>query len=183
MGGREHILDELLVLRCQEGRREAFEKLVARWQKRLWHHAFRLVGREDAAWDVLQDAWVAVTRSIRALADPRSFRRWAYTIVTRSAADWQRRNHKHESGRERDGDAVRDVPAGEAEGDAGPVDLVREGLSRLSGERRALLSLRYFEDFDLWEIAEILGVPEGTVKSRLFHARQKLKEIMEKLVE
>ena len=59
--------------------------------------------------------------------------------------------------------------------------LLRLAMRRVSAERRALLSLRYVDEFDLSEIAEILGVPEGTVKSRLHHARKELRDIIERM--
>ncbi len=176
---REQILDELLVLRCQEGSREAYRRLVERWQGRLWRHALRLTGRDDAAWDVVQETWMAVTKSIDRLADPGTFRRWIYTIATRKAADWQRR-------RGRDEQAV-DMPAEQLPDSAAPaksrsaIALLREALNHLPGERQAILCLRYIEGFEVHELAEILGVAEGTMKSRLFHARKHLREIMERI--
>jgi len=62
MSRRERIEDELLVLRSQEGDASAFEQLVGRWQERLWRHAWRLTGNEDAAWDALQEAWIGIGR-------------------------------------------------------------------------------------------------------------------------
>ncbi len=56
------IADELLVLACQDGDARAFERLVARWQKPLWRHARRVTGRDDLAWDALQEAWIAIVR-------------------------------------------------------------------------------------------------------------------------
>ena len=60
MNRRQPVTDELLVLESQEGDPAAFEALVERWQERLWRHAWRLVGREDMAWDVLQEAWIGI---------------------------------------------------------------------------------------------------------------------------
>ena len=61
------------------------------------------------------------------------------------------------------------------------VAVLSEALQRLSGEARAVVSLKYLEGFDVEEIARILGVPEGTVKSRLHHARDRLRDIVERL--
>ena len=176
---RQEILDELLVLRSREGSRNAIEQLLTRWQPRLWRYALRLTGREDAAWDVLQETLMSITRSIRKLDDPARFRRWAYTILTRRATDWRRRRaravptadlHEDEIGRD---DHVCDPSA--------DVTMVREAVARLPADRQALLSLHYMEGFEIWEMAEILSIPEGTVKSRLFHARRQLREIIERM--
>ena len=75
---RERITNELLVLRCQEGDVAAFEQLVERWQERLWRHAWRLTGDENAAWDALQEAWIGISRGLRRLAEPAAFPGWAY---------------------------------------------------------------------------------------------------------
>ena len=176
---RQEILDELLVLRSREGSPIAIEQLLTRWQPRLWRHALRLTGREDAAWDVLQETLMSITQSIRKLDDPARFRRWAYTILTRRATDWRRRRalavptvdlREDEIARD---DRRRDPPA--------DVTMVREALARLPGDRQALLALHYMEGFEIWEMAEILNIPEGTVKSRLFHVRHQLREIIERM--
>ena len=90
----ERIQDELLVLRCQEGDGAAFEDLVERWQERLWRHAWRLTGNEDAAWDVLQEAWMGIARGIRRLEDAAAFPAWAYRIVSNKCRDWIRRERR-----------------------------------------------------------------------------------------
>ena len=174
----ERIQDELLVLRCQEGDGAAFEELVERWQERLWRHAWRLSGNEDAAWDALQEAWMGIAKGIRRLEDAAAFPAWAYRIVSNKCRDWIRRERRrrevHEAYSENteqednDNRKIRDRCA----------DL-KEALVRLPGRDRAILALRYNEEFDTAEIAEILGVPAGTVKSRLYHARQRLRAMME----
>jgi len=172
----ERLRDEILILACREGDAEAFRALVSRWQEPLWRHAFRLTGRDDAAWDVLQESWMSMARDIARLADPSRFRRWAYTIVTRRAADWARRQP--------DGavsvDDVETLAAVAAE-PSDAVELLRAALRELPRAQRVLLSLRHVDGFDGVELAEILGVPEGTVKSRLFHARRKLRDIIERM--
>ena len=165
------------MLRSREGSRNAIEQLLTRWQPRLWRYALRLTGREDAAWDVLQETRMSITQGIRRLDDPVRFRRWAYTILTRRATDWRRRNARavpsadlHEVAGD---DRLPDPPAN--------VAMVREAVARLPADRQALLALHYREEFEIWEMAEILSIPEGTVKSRLFHARRQLREIIERM--
>lgn len=57
---RAQIYDELLVIKCQQGNKGAFDELVGRWQKRLWHYAFKVTGSEPAAWDIVQETWYEV---------------------------------------------------------------------------------------------------------------------------
>lgn len=174
----QRILDELLVLRVREGSRDAFEQLVARWQERLWRHARHLTGHDDAAWDVIQESWIAITRGIAKLDDPGAFRRWAYTIVTRTAIADARRRPREVPVADESLDARPAADAGDEREQA--MGLLRAALEQLPGERRVLLSLRYLEEFELAEIADILGIPEGTVGSRLHHAKKQLKETLER---
>ncbi len=172
---RTQILDELLVLRCQQGSAEAFELLVKRWQAPLWRHAHRLTGASDAAWDVLQEAWMAMTRGLGRLEEPAAFRSWAYTIVSRKAADWRRRRVAR--GEE---EPLTEEPLIPDQSENGAAAALSQALRKLSGERRALINLRYVEGFDVREMARILDIPEGTVKSRLHSARQQIQDIMER---
>jgi RNA polymerase sigma-70 factor, ECF subfamily len=84
----DHIVDELLVMDCQSGKTEALDMLVSRWQKRLWQHAYRLVGNTEAAWDITQQSWLGIIKGLQKLNDPANFRAWAYRITTNKAIDW-----------------------------------------------------------------------------------------------
>lgn len=171
---REQPVDELLVMDCQDGSRQAMELLVSRWQERLWRYALRLTGRPEAAWDVTQESWLAIVRGISRLNDPARFAPWAYRIVTNKANDWIRRSIE-----------TRRVPpdfeaqagrSGEQEA-AIVADDLQSVLPRLSNASRTVLTLHYLEGFGLADIAGILHVPQGTVKSRLHAARNELKTL------
>ena len=175
---QQRLVDELLVLRCQEGHRASFAQLVERWQPRLLRHARNLVWREEAALDVVQDTWLVVARNVRSLKDPARLRGWLYGIVTRRAADWLRKSGRVEA--ERLTDLPDTAGAASEPNTSNEVDAVRRALARLPLEKRALLALRYADELDLTEIAEALSVPVGTVKSRLHHARQELRAELER---
>ena len=172
---RERVIDELLVVRCQEGSRESFDLLVRRWQRRLWRYARKLTGRNDAAWDVMQETWIAIMRQIRKLSDPAWFAAWAHRIVRNKCADYSRgasrQRHLADALAERQG--VNTDPPRE-----GPGDAVAEALRQLPPDKQEVLTLRYGGDLNIIEIAVILGIPAGTVKSRLHHAREQLKRIL-----
>lgn len=175
----EQIRSELLVLRCQEGEAAAFEALVCTWQERLWRHARRLTGNEEAAYDILQEAWLAIGRGIGRLLDPAAFPAWAYRIVSNKCNDWVRRESRRRKGHE----SYAEVWAVEKNG-APPrederCESLRQALARLPSPDLALLALKYEEGFDGSQIAEALGIPEGTVRSRLFTLRNKIREMME----
>ena len=178
MNRRERTTDELLVLRCQEGDADAFDELVGRWQERLWRHAWRLTGNKDAAWDVLQEAWIAVTRDIRRLEDAAAFPGWVYRITGNKCRDWIRRQGRRRRADEAYADQAHRVENETRDAQQCSAGL-KEALEQLPGHHRAILALRYEEGFDVAEIAEILRIPPGTVKSRLYYARQRLRRYLE----
>ena len=168
-GTSEQLIDEILVMDCQSGRAKALELLVRRWQKRLWHHAYRLVGDSEAAWDVTQQSWVGIIKGLRKLRDPARFRAWAYRITTNQAVDWIKNDS---STQHFDIDEIPDPPGGETK-EFG----LKELLERLDVKRRAVLSLYYLEELSVAEVGIALNIPEGTVKSRLASARKELKAL------
>jgi RNA polymerase sigma-70 factor, ECF subfamily len=171
--------DELLILRCREGDGAALDALLKRWQEPLWRHACRLTGQESAAWDVLQEALLVIARDIRRLEAEAAFGAWAYRIVRHKAADWLR---QHVRRREREASfAAQWQLDGAGAGEPPPEEgRLREALPRLEPADRTLLGLRFQEEFSIEEIAQMLGVPAGTVKSRLHYAKQRLRTLMEK---
>ena len=178
----EHILDELLVLRCQDGEADAAEQLFRRWQPRLHRHAWRMAGQADLADDAVQDAWIAILRSIKRLSDPATFPSWAYRIVTRKVVDLVRSRQRQRRLQQQASDQTpRAEPSAESAGDDGSIDLVRQAIRTLPLDTRALLSLKYSEDLSIRALARVFDINPGTVKSRLFHAREQLRAAMERL--
>ncbi len=178
MTKREQVLNELLVLRCKEGDASAFEELVERWQERLWRHAWRLTGNENAAWDVLQETWIGIVRGLSRLEHEAAFPTWAYRMISNKCRDWIRRETRHRKANKTYAETI-----GREEGKTASTHerhaSLKEALGNLPGRDRAILSLHYEDGFDVGEIAEILQIPEGTVKSRLHYARQRLRAKME----
>ena len=170
--------DELLVLRCQEGDSAAFARLVNRWQARLVGHARRLTQDGEAALDIVQETWMAIIKGLPRLDDPAAFSAWAFRILTRKASDWIRKKARR---RRLESALAEDDGRRKAHGgiDAAHMDLLEGALEALSSEHRSAVALFYLEDFTLEEIACIEAIPVGTVKSRLHHARRRLREIME----
>lgn len=178
----ERVYDEYLVVAAQGGDRAAWERLVARWQPRLLRHAWRLTGHADRSADLVQDAWVDIWKGLRRLEDVVAFPAWAFRIVTR-------RCHRAfgETDRERAG--MRELAEVSAESDdaegaeaiARDIDLarVRAAMAALPPAQRAALSLFHLEALSVAEIAIALDVPPGTVKTRLMHARRKLRAVLE----
>ena len=158
------VYDELLVLRWQSGEAAAMSELVDRWHKRLFRHVRRLTDSADDAAEVMQESWLAMIRSVMRLDDPAKFPAWAYRIASNKAADYVRKKLRHRTvSLEESEQLVAKPPAPES------IDLIAL-LGKLSVEHRTVVSLRYGEEMPLEAIAETLGIPLGTVKSRLHYA-------------
>jgi len=176
----DDIQDELLVIRGQSGEADALALLVQRWQPRLLAHASRLTGDRQAAADAVQEAWLSIVRGLSRLDDPARFRPWAYRIVRNKCVDWTRRQVRQRGiSTSLATDPVDGRPARGVEADE-EVTTLRSALRQLPADRRAILAMCYIDEMPLRQIAEVLDVPVGTVKSRLYHARAELKEVLER---
>lgn len=168
--------DELVVVCCQLGDRTAFEALVARWHRPVWTFVRGMLRGDERCDDLVQEVWVRVVRGLPRLQEPARFPAWLFTVARRVVTDELRVTYRQP---ERDDDA--DL---EAEPEAGAPDDVRRLLDRLdldaalsaleAGDREAVV-LFHLLDLPLTEVAEVLEVPPGTVKSRLHRARQQLR--------
>jgi RNA polymerase sigma-70 factor, ECF subfamily len=176
-GDRETVYQQLLVVRCQRDDREAADELVAYWQDRLFYYIRRLVDQEADAWDVLQKTWIRVFRGLRTLKQTRAFPCWLYTTARNTAIDHVRirRNLVWQSDRLEE--AVDPLDDGDRfdEEDAEAVHLA---LAQLKPAHREVLTLFFLEDLSIEEIGQVVGAPEGTIKSRLYYARRALREVL-----
>ncbi len=175
----QHIRDELLVIRCQQGDAVAFNELIGHWRQRLHRHAWALTRDREAAADVSQESWLAIARGIRRLDDPSAFPAWAYRIVSRRCADWVREEQRGRRLLEGAEHSARAQAAASRPHDAS-TDRIRAALAELDPDRRAILTFHYLDKMNVNQIATALDLPVGTVKSRLYHARAALRQAMER---
>lgn len=172
---KEHILDELLILRFQNGDMKSFSLLYQRWHPKLIKHAFYMTGDNEGTRDVVQEAWQGIARGIRRLKDPAAFKTWAYRIVNNKSANWIKEQQRQRN-------IKSEVDLNDIQNDAETqerINIVRRMLKELPGKSRVLLSLFYLESYSVKEISRVMRLSEGTVKSRLFYARKLLKEKIE----
>jgi RNA polymerase sigma-70 factor (ECF subfamily) len=171
----ERALDEYLVVLSQAGSVPALDGLVRRWTPRLLRYAARVLGgandAADAAHDVVQDTWIGVLRGLRGLRDPAQFPAWIYGIATRKCADVVRTNKRRRRF------AAESANDWEEEVGVAPEDQIdlATAIRGLPPIHRAVIHLFYREEMSVEEIASILEIPAGTVKSRLHHARESLR--------
>jgi RNA polymerase sigma factor (sigma-70 family) len=165
---------ELLAVRCQLGERQALDALVARWHLPLWKYARRLTGGEDAADDVVQDVWLRILRGLPGLREPARLRPWIFGIARRVLMDRLRAQYA--------APPIADVDVGDLGepddpgGGPGDMDLLHGELASLPVLEREVLVLFYLDELGLAEMADVLAIPVGTVKSRLFRARRNLRQ-------
>jgi RNA polymerase sigma factor (sigma-70 family) len=177
------ILTECLVLAAQSGSEVAFRELHDLWREDLRRLSMLRVERREAADEVLTEVWLGIARGLHRLDDPACFPRWVFQIVDRRSADWIRRRSLD---RRREAAAVNaaDVLMPAAPNASEPPDDIlrlREAIALLPADQRELLHLYYDLDRSVGEIAEVLAIPTGTVKSRLFSVREKLKLQLERI--
>lgn len=171
---KERALDGFLVASARLGDRHSMGLLAERWDRRFRAHAWRLLGDAEAAADAVQEAWAEIVRGLPRLADERAFPAWAYRIVSRRGA-------KLIGGaqRQRRIEAALVAEPVAAEGEEPDFDRLRRAVRALPPEQRAAVALYHFEELSVAETAVALDVPAGTVKTRLMHARRKLRAALE----
>lgn len=169
-GEKMRALVALHVAGARLGSARDFSALVAVTGPRLLAHARRLTDDAETARDTVQEAWAAIARGLPALRDDRAFMPWAMAIVTRAAArDLKRRIRARET--------LAELAREQAEPGADPPDL-RAAIGELPAGQRIVLDLFYIDGFSVAEVATALALPPGTVKTRLMHARNRLRALM-----
>jgi RNA polymerase sigma-70 factor, ECF subfamily len=185
--------DAVFVARCRRGDPDAFGVLVGRHQKRMLNIAYRMIGDYGEACDVVQEAFLSAWRGIGGFRGEARFSTWLCGIVLNQARNHLRQRSAH-SGRE---GASFDDPATSEAGSQDPPSReesaverlerrelearVQEGIGSLESGQREVLVLRDIQGYSYEEIGVMLKLPEGTVRSRLFRARNALKESLLKV--
>ncbi|UCD49683.1 MAG: sigma-70 family RNA polymerase sigma factor [Phycisphaerales bacterium] len=178
MTEKEAIYCGLLVLRCRRGQGEALEELVQKWEKPLLYYIRRHVDDEHEPVQILQRTWVKVLQGLRNLREPRRLAAWLYSIARKTALSRLRARYSEQVLFENN-IAIEDY----CDADAGAIfddaEQIHYGLNKLSLIHREILTLFFLQDLSLEEIAGVLEIPVGTVKSRLHHAKRMLKTVLE----
>jgi len=176
-------IDLELVVSCQNGRMECFSELVDRYQARIYNVAYRMVHNREEAEDITQETFINVYRALDTFKGNR-FSPWIYKIASNLCLDHLRRRKPATVSIDApigpEGDMTREIagetgrPEDETMTAALGLDIQR-AIDRLPEKYRTVTVLRHIEDLTYDEIAEALSLPLGTVKTRLFRAREMLR--------
>ncbi len=179
MATSREVFDELLVLNAQKGDTKALSLLARRWNPRVIRQIYWRVSDIEAARDISQDCWEVVAKRINRLRVPGTFGAWLLRIAHNKSVDWVRKQQQERL-------SIEDPNKEQADDATDREELYRQleaGINRLEQEQKLILQLHYLEETSLTEMAQILNIPVGTVKSRLFRARENLKTIIRKYYE
>ncbi|MDT7832011.1 sigma-70 family RNA polymerase sigma factor [Flavobacteriaceae bacterium S356] len=175
-----NITDADLVKAYQSGDIKALSALVKRWHVSFCKLAYWYVKDADIAKDIAQESWTIIIRKLNDLKEPKKFKSWAISIVNRRAIDWiraQRNEDKklHRFYHERSSKVISET--NEDYKQELRSKLI-QSIYELSDDQQMVVKLFYTQNYSLKEISSLLKISVGTTKSRLFHAREKLKTIL-----
>jgi len=169
-------VDDDLVTRAQRGDESAFSEIAYAIGDRLFTVAHRILRDVDLAEDATQQSLIAIWRQLPGLRDPARFEAWSYRVLVNACYAHARRERRWSPSLHV---LETDHGAGDPQLSVADRDQLERGFRRLPPEQRAVLVLQHYLDLTLPQIAEVLGVPLGTVRSRLHYARRAMRAAIE----
>lgn len=170
--------EELLVRRAAAGDERAYARLVQLYQSRLFNFVRSMVRNDELAEDITQEAFVKAFFNLKRLQNPGSFKSWLFRIANNGTLDYLRRKKFQLVDVD---EQIHESYVDERDPESGALEYerlvhVRKALDKLKPEQKAILVMCDLQGLSYADIAAVLGVPFGTVQSRIFYARKKLKE-------
>ncbi|EDP70098.1 sigma-24 (FecI-like) protein [Flavobacteriales bacterium ALC-1] len=170
-------IDEKLVNAYKAGDKKALAELVKRWHKLFCNKAYWLVKDKDASKDIAQDSWTVIINKIEGLKEPKQFKYWAYRIVCNKSTDWLRSQTRKRKDTLDYNIELKSDDTKYSENEQLKL-MLKKALNELPINQKTVVRLFYIESYSLKQISDLLEISVGTAKSRLFHAREKLKTIL-----
>lgn len=173
--------DEELVERCKSGDRSAFEELFTRHRDTVFGVAWSISGSREQAEDITQETFVKAFVGLPGFRGGSKFTTWLYRIAVNQALRTRTvcaRRAEAEQPLQNSTLASEDKEPGEAAELSAMEASVRRAIAELPALHRAAITLRYLEGLDLAEVAEVMGSPIGTIKSRIYHALKKMSFVL-----
>jgi len=175
----KRLTDEQLAAKLQEGDHEAFGLIIDKYESAIVRYANRLVNDHDIAEDVAQEAFIKTYRDIQSFDTKRKFSSWLYRIAHNEAIDYIRKN-KRIVGLDEAIEVASEIDlhktAQKNLDKSGTKDKLEKAINKISSKYREAVILRFYEEKEYEEIAEILHVPIGTVGTYISRAKKELKE-------
>lgn len=165
--------DSIMIERVKKGDMEAYEKLVKKYMKKAYNVALYYTKNPADAWDISQQGFVNAWKGIRRFETGSPFFPWLYTIIKNEALSRHKRERREEDKRNNLPIKNSDSPEESLEKKE-KIRKLQEALSCLDKEKKEIIYLRHYAEMSYKEISEVLGLPEGTIMSRLYYARKAL---------
>lgn len=178
MNKTNNLSDVVLIEKYQKGDVNALNHLVKRWHLKFCNLAFWIVKDADTAKDIAQESWTIIIHKLETLQEPEKFKSWAISIVNRRAIDYLRAKKREQNKLIHHFNESEKTISFSETGNSTIQKALLKSIEKLSIEHQMAIRLFYKESYTLKEISEILQISVGTTKSRLFHAREKLKTIL-----
>ena len=173
----DQIYDEWLVLKVRSGDMEAVSALVKRWQPAAISYAQIVTGEKELAAEAVQESWISGIRAIRKLRDPARFRPWFYKIIHNQCINGLRTHQKHLKVNAAQILEVDSMQASDNMDALEQTELIDHVFAKMPENQRVILTLFYLSELEVNEIATLLKLPNGTVKSRLHTAREAFRKL------
>lgn len=181
--------DKLLVERAQGGDTAAFDTLVVKYSPKLYGLIYHMTSNRDDSHDLLQDVFAKAYRSLRRFRGQSAFYTWIYSIATNMTLNFLKKRNRRftyslddiDSGIERDQEFIDATAGSDPVREAGLNELqqkLNEAMMQLSDDHRAVVTMFDIQGMQHSEIARIMGVSEGTIRSRLFYAHRQLQSLL-----
>jgi RNA polymerase sigma-70 factor (ECF subfamily) len=180
--------DEELVDRARGGDADSFNQLIARWERPIFALAYRVIGREEDARDVCQDAFLRAYRGLAGFKGEAKFSSWLYRITLNLCRDWIRKQRRAPVSQ-----MPEDTDAMELAADLGPIESIEDLVARrelsavvaramtlLPEEQRTAIVLKEYHGMTFQEIADLQGCPLSTVKTRLYQGLSVLRRHLQR---
>ena len=177
MNASDRLVEQVIILRCQTGDKDAFAELIQRYEAPLRYFISHLSSNSEVTEDIFQDTWLTVIRRIYSLKKTEAFPTWLYRIARNKVYQQLRRKQKSSELNENVA-----VPNDTEDDVFSPEDAakIHRCLKKLQAEHREVLMLRFLEQMSYHEIAKVINCGLGTVKSRIYYAKLALKKEMER---
>jgi RNA polymerase sigma-70 factor (ECF subfamily) len=179
MNSKDKILDELLIMKMKDGDSKSLSLFVKRWHSKLIWFSFQTIHDKEEAQDIVQESWAGIIKGLQNLNEIRSYKSWMFRVIRNKTIDKIRKIQRERVAMENF--KLEDIGKEELNNSGTNSEIVLRVLQTLTGELKEILQLFYLENQSVEELSLLLSIPKGTVKSRLFRAREQMKKSLHEI--